>query len=201
MIADHLEEYYRYHGRDPGYDVRRSIMVGDHECAWVAMLGTTRVVIGGDWQAAGQPFVEHTFLCECAFTRGVGWELSTEPGFEGPVDLTEAEDCPALAMALSLRHAELRAEYRRQFCRRPSEPLTDHAREVVLDLIAKTRAGEFIGGDHQAAELWGGYFYTTLLAGVLDVSPAKAGELAVSLMRQGVIGLNGLVITPPRPTP
>lgn len=185
MITDLLPEYYRLHENNPVYNILRSIIIDGHEVAWMEFTGVT-----GEGDKRGT-YTGRALYCECNFTKGVGWDV----GKGGkPHNLSGPDKCIKREAALRLRHLELRQEYLGRFNIAPGDSFALHNKveEIVLDLIKKAKAGEFLE-DGNGASFWGGYFYLQTLAAIVDPSMNfwEAGKL---LVKNKKISLEGAVV-------
>ncbi|MEK7065974.1 MAG: hypothetical protein AAB965_00180, partial [Patescibacteria group bacterium] len=157
MIKDLLPRYYEAHNDGVTYTIISSTMVRNHEVAWMEYRGT--VLCGPE---KGKPFVGRELHCECYFTEGIGWKIDPK---NRPVSLMDAEKCDRRKVAVRKRHKELRQEYRRLFNNSPS--LFPYIPEIILDLIKKAKAGEFLE-DGSGANFYCGYFYLETVADIVD---------------------------------
>ncbi len=211
MIANHLRAYCTAFGTYPGnYTILRSFVADDnqHETAWIQFTGSLEWDITGQ-KHEGHPMAYFGLVCECKFTYGVGWSHFPSP--PPPQDArTSYIACPHRRAVISLRQQELQAEYRARFCKGPRQYLGRYAREITLDLIERVKANEFIGNDDDGlpyvkfvgepdsfeppAEA---YFHLQTLAAILGKSPAAMIAITSRLQANGIIGINGSIITAP----
>lgn len=194
MIKDLLPHYYAAHGMNPTFKNVRSIIIDGHEVAWMEYRGTVTYDITGEGRA-GQPYLGRKLYCECHFTEGVGWEKDATHGVVG---LMGPDCCVRRKAAIHLRHLELREEYLERFAPGSRDPysLQKHTKEIIFDLIERVKRGEFIGENGNGAAFWGGYFYLTTVASIMD----GYHDLRVvrSLVDAKLIGMNGAIVTPYR---
>lgn len=184
MIADHLLRYYEEH---PGviYTTLRSIMVDGHEVAYMELRGT----VGGG-PNAGKEYTARGAYCECDFQEGVGWERKGGQMYS----LDGERSCVRRKAACHLRALELRAEYEEQYG--DGWGLARHTKEIILDLIEKAKAGEWVGEDTNGASFWGGYFYLQTVAAITGEFIGHLWGDVYELMAEKKIGLDGAVIQP-----
>lgn len=197
MIADHLDRYYETHGTDPSYEVVRSIVIDGHEVAWVRYEGTVKVDLTGRGRE-GAPYTGYMMKCECDFIEGVGWRTDEKHGVVGLMN--NNKPCLYRATAQHLRHLELREEYTQRFDAR-GRSLHGHAKDIILDLIEKVKAEEFIGEDGGGASFYGGYFYLQTVAAITDLFVGHLWDDVYALMADEKVGLDGAVIQPYREPP
>lgn len=201
MISDLLPRYYEANGDNLTYSVLRSIVIEGHEVAWMQFDGTVKFDITGQGRE-GQSFTGRGVYCECDFGEGVGWEVK-----DGQLYSLDGErQCLKRKAALYLRQLELREEYSQRFAGKGAFPgdsyvLKRNAQAIILDLVEKAKAGEFIGEDGNGASFWGGYFYLQTVAAITDVFIGHLWEDVHALMKKKKIGLDGAVIQPYRKPP
>ncbi|MBM3261783.1 hypothetical protein FJY93_05245 [Candidatus Kaiserbacteria bacterium] len=194
MIKDLLPHYYAAHGMNPTFKNVRSIIIDGHEVAWMEYRGTVTYDITGEGRA-GQPYLGRKLYCECHFTEGVGWEKDATHGVVG---LMGPDCCVRRKTAMHLRRLELQSKYLTRFAPGSSDPysLVEYSKNIVLDLIERAKAGEFIGETGEGASFWGGYFYfqtvESIMGGYFDP------EVIPSLMSEKIISLNGGIVSPYR---
>lgn len=197
MIKDLLPAYYAAYGTDPSYTVIRSIVISGHEAAWMELKGTVQFDITGRGRE-GEPYVAHGFYCECDFAEGVGWKKDGD----SVVTLMGPEKCLCRKAAMHLRHLELRQEYLERYKEEGGDyfALRRHVPDIIIDLIEKVKAGEFVE-DGSGAEFWGGYFYLQTVARITDQFLGHLWEDVHRLCTEKKISLDGAVITPYREPP
>lgn len=184
MIADLLPRYYEVTGANPTYRVIRSFVIDGHEVAWMEFTGTVKYLDG----TTGDSYSGNAVCCECDFTEDVGWTI-----YKGQLaKMGHPDRCPAREKVQQMRYSELQKEYRERFSCSTSELLT-HVDEIVVDLKAKVRAGEFIE-DGNGASFWGGYFYLQTLAAVLGIPVRHIWRIGDRLKAQKKISLEGAVV-------
>lgn len=194
MIADLLPRYYEANGDNTTYETVRSIVVDGHEAAWMAYQGKVVADATGRGRE-GEQFTGRGFYCECDFAEGVGWELKDGRRYS----LDGERRCIPRKAALHLRHLELRAEYTERYKGDELGGAADYALKrnvgpIILDLIDKAKAGEFIGEDTSGAHFWGGHFYLQTVAAITGLFVGHLWEDVYELMAQEEIGLEGAVI-------
>lgn len=191
MIADLFSKYYAVHGTNPTYTAIRIITVDSHYVAWMEFTG--RTVIGGEESYTGRDL-----YCQCYFTEGVGWKVEDGKVYR----LLDPEDCLYRKAALHLRHLELRREYLKRFKILKGDSFALHRKveEIILDLIGKVKAGEFVESGSGAA-FWGGYFYLQTVADITDQFFGHLWEDVHRMVWDKKIGLEGVVIQPYRKPP
>ncbi len=172
MIANHLTRYYEANGKNPTYEIVRSIVIDGHEVAWMKYDGTIENDIMGEGHE-GEPYFGHQLYCECYFTENVGWMIVENDKVCG---IYGHEKCIYRSMAMHMRCLELREEYLKRFDMEGSEFfLLDHVPEIIFDLIEKAKAGEFIGEDGGGAACYGGFFYVQTIGEIIG-REISAGE-------------------------
>lgn len=190
-IEELLLRYYEAHGTNPAYEVERSITIDGHEVAWLRYQGQVQYDITGRGRE-GQPYEGHALHCACHFKEGVGWEMDER--FGGPVGLTAGDGCAKKEAALYLRRLELRRSYEERGMLddlKRYEPETIKA--IMLDLIAKREADEFVEATN-GAEFWGGHYYLQTVAEVLDVPMEYIWKATHQLQAEKRIRLEGMVV-------
>jgi len=199
MINDHLPNFYAKFGDDSKYDIIRSMVVNGHEVAWMSYSGTVKYDILQQGRE-GEPFVMYLMQCECDFIEGVGWYFTDAGGY---MALSDAKKCLPRKAALYLRHLELRQEYVERF--RTGSDSTSllgfdaHFCEIVLDLIEKGEAHEWLE-DGNGASFWGGHFYIHTVAEIMDCRMDHLYPLFDEMAKNGQIVMEGHVVrsyTPP----
>jgi hypothetical protein len=205
-IEELLPRYYEGYGEmEIGrYETLRSMPVDGHDIAWMAY---TYDVVGQGGEI--EHFCTNTFTCACKFTEGVGWAIGEDGrphGFYRPDD-----DCLPKQAAIYLRQQELRREYVDRF--KDEDPFIsqssgirqkEHIKEVILDLMEKDKAGEFIGESSNGAHFWGGHFYIQLVMEITGADPQTIWPVIHKMKKNKQIDLEGFVIQtydkPPEPT-
>lgn len=167
-IAELLPRYYETHGDGLRYEVVRSIPIDGHEVAWVKQVSDNYEV--------------YELECVCKFAEGQGGE------------------CLPREVAVHLRQQELRQEYIEKFSNHENQLFNDEYSlrecipEVILDLIKKDKANEFISEQGNGAHFWGGHFY---LQTVQEITGADWDEIwsAVTQMQLNKqIQLEGMLV-------
>lgn len=190
MIANRFSKYYKVHGTNPTYTAIRIITVDGHYVAWMEFNGTVIQDITGRGQE-GKPYTGRALYCECDFTENVGWKIE-----DGKIyTLDGPRKCLYRKAALHLRHLELRQEYLKYFKIAEGDSFALHrkVKEIILDLIEKAKAGEFIE-DGSGAAFWGGYLYLQTVAAISDQFIGHLWEDVHQLVAEKKIGLEGAVI-------
>lgn len=206
MIADLLYRYYEVHGTNPRYELfpappARSFMIEGHEVAWMRYHGEMVADLSGQGRE-GQAYEGYGLECECDFTEGVGYKVDAKHGGVGIGNATQK--CLPRAAARHLRTLELRAEYTDRFEGSTAgvwSSMHTHFDEVVLDLIEKVKANEFVGEDGGGARFYGGYLYLQTVADVLDISMGMAWDRLYGMIEAKKVGVDGAVILPYREPP
>lgn len=195
MITDLLEEYYDRYEPNLRYEVLRSVVIDGHEVAWMSYTGTVIHDITGQGRD-GERFDGRTMRCECDFTEGIGWNLR-EDGQRYTVHGQDARAiCLIRRVALHLRHLELRREYDERFVKaNPNswKGLSGYIKEIVLDMITKGEAGEWLE-DSDGAGFWGGYFYLQTVAAITGEYIGHLWSPVYEMLDQKLIGLDGAVV-------
>ena len=189
MIETLLSRYYEVHGTNLTYTALRTITVDNHEVAWMEFVGRRQ---------DGTSYNGRALYCECDFTEGVGWKVEDGKNYR----LLDPEKCLYRKAALRLRHLELRQEYQKRFkiSEGDSFALHEKVEEIILDLIEKVKAGEFVE-DGTGASFWGGYFYLQTVEAITDQFLGHLWEDVHRLVLKKKIGLEGAVIQPYRKPP
>lgn len=197
-LAEVLPRYHEAHGDTMTFTPERIIKIAGHEIAWMRYDGKVIHDIMGRGRE-GEPFTGHAAYCECYFTEGVGWKIddSDDERFAGrPIGLMGKEKCIYRKAAMHLRHLELRDEYKEKFKDTWDTFSREHIKLVILDLIEKVKAEEFIGEDTNGASFYGGYFYLQTVAEITDRYLGHLWETVHEMMEAKQIGLDGAVIQP-----
>ena len=142
--------------------------------------------------------------CACEFTEGIGWQVDEKYGIVG---LSGEDDCLPRNVAIYLRQQELRQEFIEQFkdsaIMGKEYALLDHVPEVVLGLIEKDKAGEFIGEGSNGAHFWGGHLYMQTVAAITGMPMSELWKVMDLMQAEKQISLEGCVIQeysePPEP--
>lgn len=199
MIADLLPTYYEQYETNLRFETLRSVVVDGHEVAWMQYTGTyVYDLLGNDRE--GKQFSGHILMCECNFTEGIGWNIG-ENGTRYTVGPSPQTLCLPRKAAMYLRHLELRREYTEKFATDTPIGLMPHVEEIILDMIEKAKAGEWIEDGNGAAS-WGGYFYLNTVAAIIDQTLPQLFEQVRPLLERNVFSLDGHVVktyTPPPP--
>lgn len=193
-----LPRYYEAHGKSMTYAPERIIEIEGHEIAWMRYDGHVIHDIMGRGRE-GESFTGHAAYCECYFTEFVGWRisLSGDKRFAGrSTGLMGREKCIYRKTAMHLRHLELRDEYKERFNDIWDSFSREHIKAIILDLIEKVKAEEFIGEDTNGASFYGGYFYLQTVAAITDRYIGHLWEPIYEMIEAKQIGLDGAVIQP-----
>lgn len=190
-IAELLPRYYETHGENPTFEVERSIPIDGHEVAWMHYKGTVTYDITGRGQE-GKPYEGYELECACKFTEDVGWRIDEKSGT--PVGLMGGDRCIKKDAAVYLRQLELREEYKgRGMLHDVEKNKPENVAAVMLDLIAKSEADEFLEGNSGAA-FWGGHYYLQTVRDIMDIPMKKVWEGADLLLAEKRITLEGMVV-------
>jgi hypothetical protein len=196
MIRDHLERYYEAHGRENEHVILRSVMIDGHEVAWVELRDQEPLPEGR------RPFRQ--MRCECDYIEGTGWCVMKDGGV---ATIGGQEPCVHAEAALRLRHLELRQEYAQIFDRRNIAGLTEEQVQtavlglssqealchIILDLVTKAKAGEWLE-QGTGALFWGGYYYVQTVQAITDAPWETVWEVVRALAAEGQISLEGAVV-------
>lgn len=200
MISDHLERYYEVHracGRKEEHVILRSMVIDGHEVAWVELRDAEPLPEGR------RPF--RMMMCECDYIEGVAWQTDERHGVVG-LDNGKG-DCVRRGAALHLRHLELRKEYAATFDRRNVAGLTEEEtliailglsspealRHIILDLVTKAKAGEWLE-EGTGAMFWGGYYYVQTVQAITDAPWKSVWDAVRALVDERRISLEGAVV-------
>lgn len=170
MISDYLPSYLASR-EGTNYRILESIMINGHEVAWMEASGIIKYDLMQQGRE-GLPWTDRRLYCECHFRPDV-----------------DADKCTNFDQALVLRIAELRAEYQEKLA-----PVEDHIPEIVLDLMEKAKAGEFIGEGGAGARFYGGYFYANTVESI--VGSMGVCEIVRGMVANHQICMDGFVIQP-----
>ena len=185
-IEDLLPRYYETHGTELKYEIERMIPIDGHEVAWLKYTGQTH---------DGQAFEDHGLACACKFVEGIGWGTDDENRI---VSFGAEDDCLPRKVALYLRQQELREEYIDRYKDSAiwgnESALRERVPEVILDLIAKDKAGEFIGEGTNGAHFWGGHLYVQTAAAITGKPMQKIWVDIHAMVANKQIQLEGCVI-------
>ena len=203
-IEELLSLYYEANGEDLRYKIVRSMPIDGHDVAWMKFTGEVVADITGQGRE-GEPFEGYCLGCACEFTEGVGWKVENGQRY----NLDGKEKCLPRQTAVYLRQLELQQEYLERF--KSNDPwktgiyhLKEHAPEIILDLIEKEKAGEFIAEDNGGASFWGGHFYLQTVAKILDIEMKDMWPIAHQMIADKQIQLEGAVVqtyfAPPEPS-
>lgn len=196
-IDELLPRYYEAHGDHLRYETVRSMPIDGHEVAWMKYTGET---------TDDRTYEGHSLCCACEFAEGVGWE--TDEKF-GVVGLSGEDKCLPRQVALYMRQQELQREYLERFA--DDNPffhgdvygLHDKVPEIIMDLIEKNKAGEFIGEGSNGAEFWGGHFYLQTVQSITGISYEGLWKHVHKMVADKQIQLEGMVVQeyyePPEP--
>lgn len=194
-ISELLPRYYEAYGESIRYEVLRSIPIDGHEVAWLKYTGET---------SNGRSYTGHELHCGCHFTEGVGWQVDEKYGVVG---LDGEDNCLPRKVAVYLRQQELREEFAEQYKDSAiwgkEYALLDHIPEVVLGLIEKDKAGEFIGEGTSGAHFWGGHLYMQTVEAITGAPMSDLWKVMDTMRAAKQINLEGCVIQeytePPEP--
>ena len=162
------------------YTILESVVIDGHEVAWAE---TTWAVRDDHTPSA---LVRRTTICACNFA-----------------DDGTPDRCLYRQAALHLRHLRLRREYEAQGLLGDSTSATTYnqrMRHIILDLVARAEAGEWLESS-DAAQSYGGLFYIQTFSAVTDVTMGSAWPYFERLMGDECIVLDGAVVKPFTPTP
>lgn len=184
-----LPRYYELHPL-LRYEAEQVYDIDGHEVAWMSYT-TTR--------DDEKPLTGHAFKCECDFTEGVGWREHDEYGVVTMNDFEE--ECSARGEVVIMRKDQLRAEYAEKFAGVQADEKL-FLRSVMMDLIEKDQAGEFIGETHNGAHFWGGHYYVQTAVDIAGIGEGQESaeswrDVWSVLDRMQVdkqIQLNGMVV-------
>lgn len=200
MIVDYLPTYYDTFGDDAKYEIIRSMLIDGHEVAWMSYSGTVQYDLLQQGNE-GKPFVDYRLYCECDFIKGVGWSV-TDTGAHRA--LGGERKCLPRKAAQYLRQLELRREYEQRFDIRDNKPslkgLGSHFSEIVLDLIEKGKAHEWLE-DGAGAWFWGGFFYAGTVGKILELDMEYLFPKFVEMVKNHQITMEGHVIRAYTPAP
>lgn len=201
MIADLLPRY-REVDRGVEWTVIRSIVIDGHEVALMRFDGT---------RPDGSTYTGTDLKCECDFTEGVGWQLDEKYGRVG----IHRNECRYMGAAKFLRKRELSEEYLERYSGTMADGTPLHHSgldsalfgrpelygEILLDLIERARAGEWLGESGAGANFWGGHFYIQTFADIVELPPSVAWPTADKLVAEKRISLEGAVVQDYREPP
>lgn len=198
MIADVLPRYYEAHGDDLTYEVVRSIVIEGHEVAWMEYKGEVVHDITGQGNE-GREFRGRELKCVCEFTEGVGWRQEEDGK---TLNLYDAKDCQQKEEAGQMRIHELQSEYEKRGFFDPDNAMYEAIQAIALDLIERSKAGEWLEGN-SGASFWGGHYYLQTLAEIAQVSMRDIWQYADRMCSDKKIDLEGAVVQeyfdPPEP--
>lgn len=172
-----MPRYYETHGDKLRYEVTRSIPVDGHEVAWVKF-------VGDNYEGYG-------LECVCKFAERQG------------------DKCLPREAVVYLRKQELREEYIEKFGNGDNQIFNDEYSlrecipEVILDLIKKDKANEFITEQGNGAHLWGGHFYLQTVHEITGADWDAIWSAVTQMQLNKQIQLEGMVVQeytePPEP--
>ena len=195
LISELLPRYYEAHGEDPHHETIRSIMIDDHEVAWMEYTGTVKWDITGQGRE-GQEYSGRELYCACKFTEGIGWRVEDDGQV---VNLMGPDKCLSKQAATYLRQLELRREYsERGMLENLAMPLEEETAAIMFDLMEKAKAGEFLGESGSGASFYGGYYYLQTVASIMNVPMGSMWDIAYRLANEKKISLDGAVVQPYR---
>lgn len=190
-FAELLPRYYEAYGTNPTYEVEQSMPVDGHDVAWMRYQGEVVYDMTGKGQE-GTAYTGCALYCACKFTEGVGWRIDETNGT--PVGLIGGDECAKKEQAVHLRHLELRREYQEKgLLARPSENNPEALQAIMLDLIAKREAGEFLEGS-SGAEFWGGHYYLQTVGEITGLAMKHIWPAVDQLRAEKRIRLEGMVV-------
>jgi len=171
-------------------------MIDGHEVAWMQCDGW---FINLDVE--GESYSENKLFCECDFTENIGWETRGD-GKAYPI-AGSSTNCRYREAAKHLRHLELRDEYVKRFeTYGQTLFLSQFTLGIIIDLVDKVNAGEFIGENGRPEFLlWGGCLCVQTLAKITEQSDEKTWEYVLELKKRGEINLKDGVIRSYREAP
>src|ERR1019366_5247783 len=76
----------------------------------------------------------------------------------------------------------------------PVSELTNNIDAIILGLMSKAKAGEWVGEDGWGAGSWGGYFYLQTVAKIADMPMELVWKAADKLIAAQQIRLEGAVV-------
>lgn len=196
-ITELLPRFYEIYGDNTKFEIIRSLEIDGHHIAWMEYVG--RVECGSeDSRQEMQEYRGRGLYCPCHFTQGVGWDVDKVTG--KPYRLTgDWEACLQKQAAIYLRRLELQREYLGKykignFAGRDTFILDKHIPEIVLDLIEKDKAGEFIGEGSNGAHFWGGHLYVQTVSEIVGLSMKDIWIIIDEMVANKQIQLEGAVI-------
>lgn len=192
-IEELLPRYTEAYGGMIHYETERSLPIDGHDTAWMKYTGQT---------SNGEFYEGHAFHCACHFAEGVGWREDEKYGVTG---LSAEDECLPRKVALYLRTQELQKEYIERFSDgamfTDTYGLWDHIPEIMLDLIEKDKAGEFIGEGSEGAHFWGGHFYLQTVNAVTEIPYDKLWDQVNAMVQDKKIQIEGMVVQEYREAP
>lgn len=192
LIGDLLPRYYEVFGENQRYSVERSIMVDGHEVAWLKYEGVVEYDNTGEGRE-GQPYIGHELECACKFTEGIGWRVEDDGR---ALALKGGDDCIKKKTAVYLRHLELRQEYEtRQMLAQMGYPDAEELEAIMLDLVEKAKASEFLEGTNGVHSA-GGCYYLQTVASIADMPMDIVWETANKMAADKKIQLEDMVVQP-----
>ena len=189
-----LPRYYEANGDNPRYESVRSMPIDGHDVEWMEYRGEVAYDITGQGRE-GRPYSGHCLKCACDFTEGVGWKVEDGQRY----NLDGEKKCLPRQAATFLRQLELRREYLDRFksedtFKDGAYGLRDSIQEIILDLIEKEKAGEFIGEDGVGAGFWGGHFYLQTVEAITEMPMKDLWGVVDKMVKDKQIGIEGAVV-------
>lgn len=205
-IDELLLRYYEAHGDNVRYEVIRSLPIDGHEVAWTKHIVDVVTSISND-ETIVREVSGHELKCVCDFTEGVGWGVDDSGRVYSRYQAKGS--CLPKETAIHLRRLELRREYLDKF---PIDSipmgdeydLWDKVPEIILDLIKKGKAGEWLSEGSSGAHDWGGYFYLQTVQEITGIPYDQLWNHVHKMYADKQIQLEGMVVQeytePPEPT-
>lgn len=203
-IAELLPRYHETH-EGIRYETIRSIPVDGHEVAWMEYTVDVLTQISED-ETVMREVSGRELKCACDFTEGIGWKVGEDGRVYGLYQ--SKNSCLPKEAAMQLRRLELRREYLEKF---PEDSipmgdeydLWDKVPEVMMDMIEKGKAGEWLSEGGSGAHDWGGYFYLQTVQEITNIPFNQLWEHVYKMQADKQIQLEGMVVQeytePPEP--
>lgn len=192
-IANLLPRYYEAFGDKTKFEVERSIMVDNHEVAWLKCEGEVEYDMTGQGRE-GEAWTAYELECACKFTEDLGWRQDDDGQVTGLI----GDKCIKKDAAVYLRQLELRQEYKtRGMFGKFDMPKDEDIEAIMYDLMDKVHNNEFIEGT-SGASFYGGYYYLQTVAAVTDRPMKSIREIANKMVGERKIELEGAVVQPCR---
>jgi hypothetical protein len=186
-----LPRYYETHGENHIYEIEDSIIIDGHQVSWMRYSGKISHDLLGLGRE-GQPYSGHSLHCECYFEENVGWKMTEENKVTG---LSGKDTCDKLAEATKLRYLNLLQEYIDKGFMSSSfeENNYENVKTVMLDLIEKDKAEEFLEASN-GAHFYGGHYYLQTVNEITGIPFTEIWQAVSDLQEQNKIRLNGMVV-------